>query len=32
MEEQILVLDQGMEVEEIAAEMGCCRPNTPAPQ
>jgi len=31
MEEQILVLDEGLAVEEVAAEMSCCRPQTPVP-
>gem|GEM_PF-2144106 len=28
---EVVVLDQGMETEELAASMACCRPNSPAP-
>lgn len=32
MEAEVMVLDQGLEVEEIVAEMNCCKPNSPSPE
>lgn len=29
---KVVVLDEGMDVREIADNMTCCKPNTPAPQ
>lgn len=30
--QKVVVLDEGMDVQEIADNMACCKPNTPAPQ
>ena len=32
MEAEVMVLDEGLEIEALAAEMGCCKPQSPAPE